>query len=193
MISLRRPRSFWKRSDRIVGVPSGSGILRQSREERNMRHTIIYHGRHGLNFDRLCAYNVRGHLHDFTRIDGEGKERDLASPSRNVDGIVFGYMERTGEGFPDNDRFFAVRVQDIVLENPIQLVPRRHTDGKWFAPKPSQFGDESARALLSDIIAANPAQRASLMEVYNQSDNSQSVLFSILFLSKEIGEMKMLS
>ena len=144
-----------------------------------MRHTIIYHGRHGLNFDRLCAYNVRGHLHDFTRIDGEGKERDLASPSRNVDGIVFGYMEKTGEELPGNDRFFAVRVQDIVLDNPVQLVPSRHTDGKWFAPRPSQFGDESARALLDDIIAANTAQQASLMEIYNQfftSSQSQRMI-----------------
>jgi hypothetical protein len=142
-----------------------------------MRHTIIYQGRYSLNFDRLHDYQARERLPEFTRIDGQGGEWDLDPPSRKVDGIIFGYMEKTGdEELSASERFWAVRVQDIVLENPIRLVPRRHTDGKWFGPASSQFEDESARALLSDIIEANPAQRAALVKVYTRYFGDRSLL-----------------
>jgi len=119
-----------------------------------MNHTIIYHGRYTLNFERLRAYE--GHLQDFTRLT----ERTLDSPSSKVDGIAFGYMQ-------DGDRFLAVRVNDVVLAKPIELDPRIHTDGKGFGPTPSQFGDKSAKKLLKDIIEANPKQEAELIQLYD--------------------------
>ena len=131
-----------------------------------MIHTVLYHGRYNLNLDRLREYE--GHLHDFKRLDEEGNEWELESPSKNVKGIVFGYMEKGKEGLPDTDRFFAVRVEDVVLRNPIRLEPDLHTDGKWFGPQPSQFEDESARKLLADIIEANPEQSTELMRIYNR-------------------------
>jgi hypothetical protein len=77
-------------------------------------------------------------------------------------------MERGYEGLSTKDAFHAVSVEDIVLDQTLLLVPDRHTDGKWFGPSPSQFGDDSARALLRDIIEANPAKAGDLGAIYQQ-------------------------
>lgn len=98
------------------------------------------------------------------RLDGEGKERPIGPAAEKVDGIVFGFMEEASER-PKKDRFHEVAVEDIVLDNPLLLIPDRHTDGKSFGPSASQCGDDSAKALLDDIIRDNPAQVAALGEV----------------------------
>jgi hypothetical protein len=92
----------------------------------------------------------------------------VLEPSDKVDGIVFGYMEKSGKGLDREHRFFAVKVEDIVLQEPVQLIPNSHTDGKGFGPNPSLFGDRSARRLLSDIMAANPEQKAALTQIYKE-------------------------
>jgi predicted HNH restriction endonuclease len=69
----------------------------------------------------------------------------------------------------ENDQeFFAVKVEDLVLTTPVHLIPRLHTDNKGFGPKASHFGDKSAKRLLSDIIVRNPEQETDLMAVYNR-------------------------
>ena len=129
-----------------------------------MIHTIIYHGRYSLNFEPLQRF--KGDPRYFTRKAVGEKVSALDDPCTKVNGIVFGYMQNGGEGLPAADSFFAVRVQDIVLEHAVKLVPSLHTDNKWFGPSPSQFGDGSAETLLKDIMEANPAQRADLMRTY---------------------------
>jgi hypothetical protein len=127
-----------------------------------MIHTILYYGRFDLNFERLHSTKEK-----FTvmRPDNKGFW-NVESPSDKVDGIVFGYMEKSKQGL--ENRFFAVKIEDIILGNPVQLVPDSHTDGKGFGPKPSQFGDLSAMQLLRDIIAQNPDQKINLQEIYNR-------------------------
>jgi len=83
-----------------------------------------------------------------------------------VDGIAFGYMQ-------DGDRFLAVRVKDVVLSKPIELHPNIHSGGKGFGPKPSQFGNKSAKKLLKDIIEANAKQEAELTQIYDEFFGSQ--------------------
>jgi hypothetical protein len=129
-------------------------------------HTILYLGRHSLNIGRLREHS--GSIRTFTRQNKEGAFLPTVEPSDKVDGIVFGYMERGYEGLSIKDAFNAVSVEDIVLDQTLLLVPDRHTDGKWFGPSPSQFGDDSARALLSDIIEANPAKAGDLGAIYQQ-------------------------
>jgi len=131
-----------------------------------MRHTIIYHGRYSLNFNRLLA--CKDKPSEFKRLDEENKTLEIDAPSRNVNGIVFGYMEKGKVQLPDGERFFAVRVEDVILDNPVKLERDVHTDGKGFGPISSQFGDESANRLLNDIIMANPQQKAALMKIYNR-------------------------
>ena len=131
-----------------------------------MIHTILYLGRYRLNIGRLHEHT--GSILTFKRLIEDGVFLPTAGPSDKVDGIVFGYMEKGYEGLSTKDAFHAVSVEDIVLDQTILLVPDRHTDGKWFGPSPSKFGDNSARALLRDIIAANPAKVAELKEVYQR-------------------------
>jgi len=121
-----------------------------------MKHTILYHGRFELNFDRLHRLKD-----DFTikRTEDKGLAT-VASPSDKVDGIVFGYMEKSKR------RFFAVKVEDVILSKPVRLVPDLHTDGKGFGPAASQFGDQSAKRLLEGIIAQNPGQEDELGQIY---------------------------
>ena len=127
-----------------------------------MIHTIIYHGKFALlNWDRLHAQ--RDHLDDFQYVDQEGHLRPLDPPSPKVDGLVFGFMEKPGLDL--DHRYFAVRVEDVVLDHEVQLVACLHTDRKGHGPKPTQFGDESARRLLEDMMEENPEQRALLTEL----------------------------
>jgi hypothetical protein len=129
-------------------------------------HTILYLGRFSLNIDRLREH--RRAIRTFKRQNEKGVFLTTVGPSDKVDGIVFGYMEKGYERLSTKDAFYAVSVEDIVLDNPLLLVPDRHTDGKWFGPSPSQFGDESARALLRDIIAANLSKVAELQNTYKR-------------------------
>jgi hypothetical protein len=135
-------------------------------ERQRMTHTILYYGRYNQNFERLRKYE--GPFRDFRVLDGKGRERQRQSPSKKVDGIVFGYMEKAKEGLPARERFFAVSVGDVVLEHPTVLKPDSHTDGKWFGPQPSQFGAESAKQLLTGIIEANTAQRTELLRIHHE-------------------------
>lgn len=130
-----------------------------------MTHTIIYNGRYIPNYERLRNY--RGDPRNFRRIH-DGEEKDLDPVSKNVDGIVFGYMEKVKEGLLEKDRYFAVRVENIVLGNPIKLEPTTHMDGKKYGPHPSHFKDESAMRLLKDIIKKNRKQNEHLMKIYRK-------------------------
>jgi hypothetical protein len=131
-----------------------------------MVHTILYLGRYSLNIGRLQEH--KGPILVFERQIEEGVFLSTARPSNKVDGIVFGYMEKGYEGLSTKDSFHAVSVEDIVLDQTILLVPDRHTDGKWFGPSASQFGDDSARTLLRDIIAANPSKIEELEATYHR-------------------------
>jgi hypothetical protein len=117
-----------------------------------MTNAIVYFGALELNFRNLkpgtCEY-----------VHADGERVPAKAVGAKVDGILFAYMEGPGK------RFFAVRAEDVVLEHVVELVPRRHTDGKGFGPKPTHFGDASAYRLLSDMLAANPGKRDQLGEL----------------------------
>jgi hypothetical protein len=127
-----------------------------------MVHTIIYLGRYSLNFERLRSH---AHVSGFMGRHESGAEWSIEAASPKVDGIVFGYMEKGKEGLRTEDAFYAVAVDDVVLQSPLKLDRSRHTDGKGFGPTASQFGDRAAQALLEDVIKANQDQIAELREV----------------------------
>jgi hypothetical protein len=121
-----------------------------------MIHSIGYLGPYDTNIGRIASNSDQ-----YLRKDGTAGDID-AWPDA-VDGIFFGYLEKPGR------EFFAVRatyLDDVVnVGNPVRLDPPRHTDGKKFGPQPSQFGDDSARNLLQDLIGANPAQADDLKAI----------------------------
>jgi hypothetical protein len=120
-----------------------------------MRHALRYHGAFERNFEGLKpgARTFQG---------TEGGEHDVPDWPRQADGIRVSYMEKAGK------RFAAVRVEygdttDVVLQNEVLIEPGRHMGyGQRFSPEPTEITDEVARALLDDIIARNPDQRAEL-------------------------------
>lgn len=118
-----------------------------------MRHSIAYHGPYS-NWALL-----RRGATTYARRDGS--ERPIPESGPGVDGIRFGHMQDSSAR-----RFLAVRAmrgsEDVVFGTPVEIEPARHTDGKGFAPPPTTFGDESARQLLTDALAANPAQAPEL-------------------------------
>jgi hypothetical protein len=124
-----------------------------------MRHALVYHGSYELNFDRLNPGAT-----SYTATDGGA--RPLETPPANVDGVVFGYMERAGK------KFTVVRLRfedhDLVLKNPLVLEPMRHMGNRRFSPRPVGIQDEFASALLDDIIAANPDQQTELALLLNR-------------------------
>ena len=124
-----------------------------------MRHALVYHGSYELNFDRLAPGTA-------TYISTDGAARQLEKVPANVDGVVFGYMERAAK------KFTAVRLRfedhDVVLGNPIVLEPMRHMGNRRFSPKPVVIQDDVASALLDDIIAANPDQQTALALLLNR-------------------------
>ena len=124
-----------------------------------MRHALVYHGSYELNFDGLRPGAT-------SYISTDGAARPIANAPANVDGVVVGYMERTGK------RFTAVRVRfedhDVVLKNPIVLEPMRHMGNRRFSPRPVAIQDDVASALLDDIIAANPDQQNELALLLNR-------------------------
>jgi hypothetical protein len=124
-----------------------------------MRHALVYHGSHELNFDRLASGTT-----SYTSTDGSA--RRIESVASNVDGVVFGYMERSGK------KFMAVRVRfeehDIILKNPVALDPMRHMGNRRFSPRPVTIQDDVASSLLDDVIGANPDQQTELALLLNR-------------------------
>lgn len=124
-----------------------------------MRHALVYHGAFEVNYDRLVPGSSA-----YTSTDGA--ERPLAAVPPAIDGIVVGYMERSGK------KFSAVRIRfedrDIVLRNPVVLDPMRHMGNRRFSPRPVVITDDFASALLDDIIAQNPEQQIDLALLLNR-------------------------
>ena len=124
-----------------------------------MRHALVYHGSFELNFDRLAPGAA-----SYTATDGSVRPIEKVPP--NVDGVVFGYMERSGK------KFTAVRVHfethDVVLKNPIVIDPMRHMGNRRFSARPVPIQDDVVSSLLDDIIAANPGQQTELALLLNR-------------------------
>lgn len=124
-----------------------------------MRHALVYHGAYELNFDRLSP---GGSAYTATN----GTSRPIERPPGNIDGLIVGYMERSGK------KFVAVRLQfedrDIVLGNPVALDPMRHMGNRRFSPRPVAIADDVASVLLDDIIAQNPDQQTELALLLNR-------------------------
>ena len=110
-----------------------------------MKHTLYYMGRFSKNFARLSSAKS-----DY--IDLKGNVVPCENDSPSIDGLRFGYMQKS------HSEFFAVKIGDVALENPVELVPSSHCDGKGFGPIPSHFGDQSAQTLLADMLRMNPKQ-----------------------------------
>ncbi len=125
-----------------------------------MRHALRYHGGFERNFETLKPGSRK-----FQGTDGA--EHTLPDWPAKADGIRVSYMEKAGK------RFAAVRVEyggeDVVLRHEVILEPGRHTGfGQRLSPEPTEIGDEVALALLDDIIARNPEQRAELERIRSQ-------------------------
>ncbi len=124
-----------------------------------MRHALVYHGAYELNYDRL----ERGTT---SYRSTDGSIRQLEGVPGSIDGVVVGYMERTGK------KFAAVRIRfedhDLILRNPVVLEPMRHMGNRRFSPQPVVIQDDVASALLDDIIATNPDQQIELALLLNR-------------------------
>jgi hypothetical protein len=125
-----------------------------------MRHALRYHGAFEENFQEL-----KPGTRTFKGTDGV--DHELPAWPRKADGIRVSYMEKAGK------RFAAVRLEygdkDIALRNEVLIESGRHMEyGHRFSPEPTEIGDEVAVALLDDIIARNPEQRAELESIRSQ-------------------------
>jgi hypothetical protein len=124
-----------------------------------MRHALVYHGAFEVNYDRLEPGGA-----SYTSTDGSAVPIDKVPDS--VDGMVVGYMERTGK------KFTAVRVRfeehDIVLRSPVVLDPLRHLGNRRFSARPVVIQDNVASVLIDDIIAQNPDQQTELALLVNR-------------------------
>lgn len=124
-----------------------------------MQHALMYHGSFEQNFEHLAPG-----MHSFRSTDGS--ERALPSWPASVDGVRFGYMEKSGK------RFVAVRMQfdghDIVLGTPVVLDPIRHLGSRRFSPEPTLITDDLASALLDDAIECNPEQNGEIALLINR-------------------------
>src|SRR3954462_6365838 len=94
-----------RRNGRASAVPRSrrrrrvtSPLLRLRDVEFRMLHALIYLGSYELNFDGLAPGAT-------TYTSTGGGARPIESPPGNVDGVVVGYMERSGK------KFTAVRVR----------------------------------------------------------------------------------
>src|SRR5213592_449728 len=118
-----------------------------------MLHALIYLGSFELNFA-----NLEPGTSEYISTDGSTRAHALRPPS--VDGLVIGYMERTGK------KFWAVRLQfeerDIILRTPVALDRMRHLGSRRFTAAPIILTDDLVSVLLDDILAANPEQQAEL-------------------------------
>ena len=52
--------------------------------------------------------------------------------------------------------------EEVVLQHPVRLDPARHLGGRRFVARPIPISDDSAGALLGDILDCNPEQNAEL-------------------------------
>ena len=125
-----------------------------------MRHALRYHGAFERNFEGLKPGARTFH-------GTEGGEHELPAWPGQADGIRVSYMEKAGK------RFAAVRVEygdsDVVLQNEVLIEPGRHMGfGQRFSPEPTEIADEVAFALLDDVIARNPDQRAELEPIRSE-------------------------
>jgi hypothetical protein len=124
-----------------------------------MNHALIYHGAFELNFDKL-GFGATQYLAT------DGSTRPLAPTPASVDGLVVGYMERSGK------KFSAVRLrfenQDIVLRNAVPLDPMRHLGSRRFTARPIVLDDALVSALLDDVLAQNPEQQSELALLINR-------------------------
>ncbi|HET9425646.1 MAG TPA: hypothetical protein VFO55_09765 [Gemmatimonadaceae bacterium] len=124
-----------------------------------MRHALVYHGSYELNYDRLTPGKS-------AYMATDGTERKLSKVPASIDGLVVGYMERSGK------KFSAVRLQfedrDIILGNPVVLDPMRHMGNRRFSPRPVEIQDDVASVLLDDIVAQNPGQQNELALLLNR-------------------------
>src|SRR4051812_41325677 len=124
-----------------------------------MQHCLIYHGALETNFAHL-----RPGVSSYIATDGT--PTPVAPKPPNVNGLVVGYMERSGK------KFSAVRLQfenaDIALKTPIPLDPMRHMGNRRFSPRPIVLGDDHISVLLDDILMQNPKQQAELALLINR-------------------------
>src|SRR4051812_45271567 len=122
-----------------------------------MKPALVYQGAFELNFERLKPGATTYHATD-------GSSRPLAAPS--IDGLVVGYMEKTGK------KFSAVRLRfedrDIILKQPLLLEPMRHMGSRRFTPRPIFLDDELISTILDDVLAQNPGQQAELALLINR-------------------------
>ena len=123
-----------------------------------MRHGFQYLGWFDRSFEKL-----RPGASTYWRKDGTSGLVDEAPD--DLDGIYFGFMQAAAG-------YFAVRVlydsYDVVVTDPVLIDEPRHSDGKSFGPQMTVCGDRSARSLLTDLIAKNPAQADDLLTVAEQ-------------------------
>lgn len=122
-----------------------------------MPHALMYHGGFDHNFSALKPGAT-------TFTGSDGSQRVLGDWPTECDGMRVGYMEKAGKNF------FAVRVSDadadVVLKHEVLIDIIRHLGyGRRFSGEPTMFTDETAKALLDDIIAANSDQRQELLEM----------------------------
>ncbi len=124
-----------------------------------MLHALVYHGSFELNFQRLAVGAT-----EYLATDGGA--RPLAPRPASVDGLVIGYMERTGK------KFLGVRVQfedrDLMLRNAVPLDPLRHMGNRRFTARPIVLDDDHASVLLDDVLGQNPEQQAELALLINR-------------------------
>lgn len=124
-----------------------------------MLHALVYQGAFELNYVQLAKGTS-------SYIATDGKPRDLEKRPLAVDGLVIGYMEKTGK------KFLAVRLQfenfDILLKNAVLLDPLRHMDNRRFSPRPIVLKDDLVSTLLDDVLIQNPQQQPELALLINR-------------------------
>ena len=124
-----------------------------------MQHAIRFEGGFERNFHTLSAGG--------SEYEGDDGVRHQPAPwPADADGVCFGFMEQRGK------RFLAVRLhygdEEVLLQHPVRLDPARHLGGRRFSARSIPLGDESAGALLADIIDLNPEQRPALTGLRDQ-------------------------
>ncbi|MDB4906126.1 MAG: hypothetical protein JWO05_910 [Gemmatimonadetes bacterium] len=121
-----------------------------------MRHALMYVGGYERNFANLTNSST-----SFEGTDGQSHPyRDWPT---HADGLRVYYMEKSGK------KFMAVRIADsdgdVVLQNPLVLVPGEHFGfGTRLSGEPTSVEDDVAIGkLLEDSIKKNMAQSGELM------------------------------
>src|SRR3954466_11889314 len=124
-----------------------------------MRHALVYQGAFELNYDRLVPGSS-------TYVSTDGRSHPLAARPTGIDGLIVGYMEKSGK------KFIAVRLEfedmDVVLRSPVVIDPMRHMGNRRFSARPVEIQDEFASALLDDVITRNPEQEGELAFLLNR-------------------------